>query len=280
MRLGDPSSGLTGSELEAVQLEGESLSDLRTFWERSAETDAIRAIADAETDETFEESGRREAVHLNRLLPDGGTALDVGCGIGRVISQLAAAAAADGKRVRIHGLDIAAAMVEQGRERLAALDNVELHHGNGYDLGAFDGESFELVYSAFAFQHMPKPIVLNYFAEVHRVLRPEGAFWFQVPNVLQDEHMHALNHFSQPWYVEHPYPMHFYTAFEVVKMLRYRHFAVERLEEGMKVWARKTEGPWINDDVIAAVADLSWGPLGAAAPRPRRRWPRRRRGRS
>jgi hypothetical protein len=60
--------------------------------------------------------------------------------------------------------------------------------------------------------------------------------------------------------------MHFYTAFEIVKMLRYRHFAVERLEEGMKVWARKTEGPWINDGVIAALGELSWRPLGVEPP--------------
>ena len=53
MRLDDATHGLTGSELESVQLEGESLSDLRAFWERSAETDAVRAIADAETDESF-----------------------------------------------------------------------------------------------------------------------------------------------------------------------------------------------------------------------------------
>ncbi|MGH2684787.1 MAG: class I SAM-dependent methyltransferase, partial [Actinomycetota bacterium] len=184
------------------------------------------------------------------------------------------AAAADGKQVRIHGVDIAAAMIERGRERLGDLPNVELHVGNGYDLGSFADAAVEVVYSVFAFQHMPKPIVLNYFAEVHRVLRPEGVFWFQVPNVLQDQHMHALNHFSQPWYVEHPYPMHFYTAFEVVKMLRYRHFAVERIEEGMKVWARKTEGPGITEEVIEALGELSWGPLGVVPPRPRSFWRR------
>ncbi len=208
-KMSDPTTGLSGSDLERVTLKGAPLHAYRDFWERSAEVDSIHAISDQDDEQSFEVSGREEAEVLAALLPAGGSALEIGCGTGRIMQHLARSCK------RLHGVDISRAMVEQGRRRLAYLTNVSFEVGNGYDLAPFADESLDLVYSLFAFQHMPKTTAYNYFAESARVLRPGGVLRFQVPNLLRDDHFLAFHHFTQPWFVEHPYPMNYYTPSEV-----------------------------------------------------------------
>ncbi len=242
-KISDTTKGLSGSELERLALEGEGLGAYRQFWDRAAVVDSIHAISDQDDAESFEVSGHREMDELAPLLPPGGgAALEIGCGTGRVMQHLAPRCRA------LHGIDISAEMVEQGRRRLAHLRNVSFHVGNGYDLAPFGDESFDLVYSLFAFQHMPKTTAYNYFTESRRVLRPNGVLRFQVPNILRDDHFNAFHHFTQPYFVEHPYPMNYYTPSEVVLMLARAGFRVEDLSDGMAVVARKA------DDVTADVA--------------------------
>jgi SAM-dependent methyltransferase len=238
VKLSDPSKGLSGSPLEQVSLEDESLSGYRRFWEEAAAVDAIRAIADQDTDESFEVSGKGDADRIVELLPDrDAVVLEIGCGIGRVLQHLA------GHYREVHGIDIAGEMVEQGRRRLAHLPNVQFHQGNGYDLEPFADETFDLVYSALVLQHMPKTIAYNYFQETRRVLRPDGWFLFQVPNLLDHAQFNQFNHFAQPWFVEHPYPMYFWTPAEVVQLLTKAGLWIEAIGEERVVAARKTETP-------------------------------------
>jgi ubiquinone/menaquinone biosynthesis C-methylase UbiE len=238
VKLSDPSKGLSGSPLEQVSLEDDSLSGYRRFWEEAAAVDAIRAIADQDTDESFEVSGKSDADRVYELLPNSdAVVLEIGCGIGRVLQHLA------GHYREVHGIDIATGMVEKGQRRLAHLPNVQFHQGNGYDLEPFADESFELVYSALVFQHMPKTIAFNYFLETRRVLRPDGWFLFQVPNLLDNAQFAQFNHFAQPWFVEHPYPMYFWTPAEVVQLLTKAGLWIEAIGEEMVVVARRTETP-------------------------------------
>jgi SAM-dependent methyltransferase len=81
----------------------------------------------------------------------------------------------------VHGLDISAEMVKQGEQRLAHLANVQLWHGNGYDLELFEDHRFDLVHCGFVLQHMPKTTAFNYLVETWRVLKPQGRFRFQDP---------------------------------------------------------------------------------------------------
>lgn len=249
-KMSDKTMGLTGSDLERVTLEGEALDAYRDFWERSARVDSIRAISDQDDEESFEVSGRRDADALAALLPEGGAALEIGCGTGRVMQHFAASCR------RLDGIDISQGMVDQGRKRLAQLPNVTFELGNGYDLAPFEDESFDLVYSLFAFQHMRKTTAFNYFLESARVLRPEGMLRFQVPNILRDEHFWAFHHFTQPWFVEHPYPMHYYTPSEVVALLGRAGFRVLDLDDGMTVVARKTADVTPDQTVRERVASF------------------------
>ena len=238
MKLSDPSKGLSRTPLEQLSLQEESLGGYRRFWEEAAATDSLHAIADQDTPETFEVSGKSDANRAWEVLPDSdAVVLEIGCGTGRVLQHLA------GRYREVHGIDIAGEMVKQGGHRLAGVPNIHFHQGNGYDLEAFADESVDLVYSALVFQHMPKTIAYNYFQETNRVLRPDGLFLFQVPNLLDGPQFEQFNHFAQPWFVEHPYPMYFWTPAEVVQLLTRAGLSIEHLGEEMVVLARKTELP-------------------------------------
>jgi SAM-dependent methyltransferase len=249
-KMTDATSGLLGTELEGVTLQGQQLGDYRDFWERSAKVDAIRAISDQDNDQSFEVSGRTDANDLAALLSPGSTVLEIGCGTGRVMQHLASACG------RLHGIDISEAMVAQGRERLAHLPNVNFEVGNGYDLAPFDDESFNLVYSLYAFQHMPKTTAYNYLVESARVLRPDGLLRFQVPNILRYDHFLAFHHFTQPWFVEHPYPMHYYTPSEIMSLLGHAGFRLEDLDDRMIVLARKSPDVTASDEIRKRVASF------------------------
>jgi ubiquinone/menaquinone biosynthesis C-methylase UbiE len=233
MRLGDKTQGLKKTDLEAVRLTGDRLQDYVAFWDRSARTDAIRAIADATDEASFERSGLDEAGGLLALVPPGAAVLEIGCGIGRLLQHLGPGAR------EVHGVDISAEMVDRGAQRLAHLGNVHFHHGNGYDLGDFEDGRFDLVFSHFVFQHMPKTIAFNYMTEAARVLKPGGVFRLQVPNLLNEVHFAAFRHFTQPYFVENPYPMNFYSPAELVRMLEAAGFGVTDLDDYMMAVARK-----------------------------------------
>jgi ubiquinone/menaquinone biosynthesis C-methylase UbiE len=239
MKLSDSDRWLPETAIDRLGLEGEDLASYQHFWDRAAQLDAVRAISDQDSDESFETSGITDAEGLVPFLPPDCRFLEIGCGIGRVLQHLTS-------RCReVHGVDISAEMVKRGQERLAHLLNVHFHHGNGYDLELFGDASFDVCYCAFAFQHMPKPIVFNYLLEIHRVLRPGGVLRFQVPNILRDDQFTAFQYFTRPYFVQHPYPMHFYTQFEVVQLATKAGFWVEWISEDIVVVARKQDQPGV-----------------------------------
>jgi hypothetical protein len=78
------------------------------------------------------------------------------------------------------------------------------------------------------------------------VLRRGGVLWLYVPNLLRDDHFAAFHHFSQPWFVAHPYPMNFYTPQEISRLLVAAGFWLERLDDELRAEARKTGTPGIS----------------------------------
>ncbi len=160
---------------------------MRSEWDERARQDAERFIytRDAESDvAAFDESGRANYNQLLRpflpVLFDGRPAqccraLEIGCGVGRIARW---AAEAFGE---VHGVDVAPAMIEQARERLRDCANIKLHLGSGYDLAFAGDEYFDLVFSYLVFQHIPvRAAIDSYIHEAARVLKPDGAFKFQL----------------------------------------------------------------------------------------------------
>jgi SAM-dependent methyltransferase len=112
---------------------------------------------------------------LNGVAPRDCRVLEIGCGIGRMTRWIAESFG------EVHGIDVSPTMVGQARERLAEYPNVVVHTGSGFDLRPFPDAYFDLVFSYIVFQHIPSAaVVRNYVHEAARVLKPMGAFKFQL----------------------------------------------------------------------------------------------------
>jgi ubiquinone/menaquinone biosynthesis C-methylase UbiE len=102
---------------------------------------------------------------LDRLQPRAGEhILDIGCGTGRLTSDITRRAAG----VRVVGIDPSASMLRLASEHLQ--ESVALVQADGTALPF--GEAFDAVFSTAAFHWIPDHDRL--FAEIHRVLRPGG----------------------------------------------------------------------------------------------------------
>ena len=110
-----------------------------------------------------------ELVRHARVLPQQ-SVLDVGCGTG-VVALTAARLGA-----RVHGLDLAPALIEHAKKN-AALAGVEIDFREG-DAEAlpYGNASFDVVLSQFGHMFAPRPEVA--IAEMLRVLKPGGTIAF------------------------------------------------------------------------------------------------------
>lgn len=124
---------------------------------------------------------RRRAQHFHDRVdaarPD--SVVEVGCGTGRMLVELAAAF----PEVRFIGLEPLADYVRFGQDLITTrgLPNIELHHATGEDMGSVVGpETIDLVLSSDVLHHVSSlPTVIR---NVRRVMRP-GASWSLVePN--------------------------------------------------------------------------------------------------
>ncbi|MGH7745209.1 MAG: class I SAM-dependent methyltransferase [Candidatus Dormibacteria bacterium] len=105
--------------------------------------------------------------------PRGKTALEIGCGIGRIARWMAP------DFEQYIGVDVSAEMVRLASDY--AIPRATFRTVSGGDLGGIPDESVDFVFSFAVFQHVPdKGVILNYFTEAARVLRPGGVFRFQL----------------------------------------------------------------------------------------------------
>jgi len=108
--------------------------------------------------------------HLG-VLGTGRRALEIGCGIGRILAALAPRLAA------IHGTDIAPRMIETSRRACTGLANVTLSVTSGLDLSGIEAASFDLVLAVDSFPyiyHTSRTLAALHVREAARVLRPGG----------------------------------------------------------------------------------------------------------
>jgi ubiquinone/menaquinone biosynthesis C-methylase UbiE len=101
--------------------------------------------------------------------------LDLGCGIGNLLIALC-------ERVSfsqpVIGVDVSPALIELGRREVhrAGFDGrIELRVALATDL-PFEDESFDVVFSSHVIKHLDDGALGRAFAEVRRVLRPQGRF--------------------------------------------------------------------------------------------------------
>jgi len=113
---------------------------------------------------------------------DGGRVLDVGCGNGAIALLAREAANAVGRRLEIHGADLASIDPPRHVPNGASLfAGIEFHPGMPCEHLGFDAETFDAVSGQYALEYTDMPRSL---AEVRRVLRPRGRALF----VLHHDH--------------------------------------------------------------------------------------------
>ena len=121
---------------------------------------------------------RRAALFIERCgLSAGRRALELGCGTGVFLEQVASSGA------RLHGLDLSADLLQQAHARLRSAPNVRLERGNAEET-PYRAGSFDAVYGSSVLHHLNLDRALQ---ETHRVLRPGGRIAFAEPNALNPQ---------------------------------------------------------------------------------------------
>jgi ubiquinone/menaquinone biosynthesis C-methylase UbiE len=162
--------------------------------------------------------------------------LDVGCGTGRTLAQIAAAQPA----AELAGVDLSPFYIERAR---AELPHAELVAGNAESL-PFADASFDAVVSVFLFHELPRHARRTVWAEARRVLRPGGRFIVvdSVQRSDSQEIAYFVDRFSrdmhEPFYRE-------YIEDDLAAGLRGEGFAIESVEPAYlaKVVTARTPQP-------------------------------------
>jgi SAM-dependent methyltransferase len=138
-------------------------------------------------EDEFFETGRQDAARfmadLARIAPAVArrTALDFGCGVGRVTRALAA------HFESVVGVDVASAMIARARHLNRSCSNCTFVVARPARLRGFKTGTVDVIYSRLVLQHVPQPLVRRYIPEFLRVLAPGGALMFQLPSEISQE---------------------------------------------------------------------------------------------
>jgi ubiquinone/menaquinone biosynthesis C-methylase UbiE len=165
------------------------LKELQKNWDQFGRTDplwAIRTSAGKEGNrwrlDEFFATGQAEIQSTFEHIASLGikvprhTALDFGCGIGRLTHALA------DRFDQTYGIDIAPSMIEQARRYNQHGDRCKYLLNETDHLGLFDDASFDFICSLITLQHMEPVYAKRYIGEFLRLLRPGGVLVFQLPS--------------------------------------------------------------------------------------------------
>jgi SAM-dependent methyltransferase len=165
------------------------LSTVQRYWDRQADSDPMWAIltdpAKAgrrwDVDEFFATGVHEVAIFMEQASAWGvpvsrRTALDFGCGIGRLTQALA------GHFEQAYGVDVSPKMIELAKTHNRRGARCEYVCNPATNLGEFETGSIDMVYSWITLQHMRPGHARRYMREFLRVLAPGGLLLFQYPS--------------------------------------------------------------------------------------------------
>lgn len=165
------------------------LKELQRNWDQFGRTDPLWAIRTSEgkqgnkwaleeffaTGESEIEATFQYIASLGVTVPRG-TALDFGCGIGRLTQAIAL------RFERTYGVDIAVSMIEKARQHNRHGNHCTYVLNEVDHLGIFGDHSFDFICSHITLQHMQPTYAKKYIGEFLRLLRPAGVLVFQLPS--------------------------------------------------------------------------------------------------
>ena len=161
----------------------------RRHWNKLAQTDPLWAVLTSpekkgnrwQIDEFFAD-GRATVAEALKVIQTQypelrlGSALDFGCGVGRLTQGLAH------HFDRVTGVDISEEMLVHARRYNQHGQRVTYLHNPHSDLHLFTNDQFDLVYSLITLQHMEPVYAKIYIAEFVRIAAKGGFILFQVPS--------------------------------------------------------------------------------------------------
>jgi len=142
--------------------------------------------------EEFFESGRQEIALLIDGIQARGyqfgrqSALDFGCGVGRLTQGMAE------YFERCYGVDISENMVGHAERFNRHGDRCQYVVNQADNLGLFDSNKFDFIYTNIVLQHIEKKYNESYLMEFIRVLRPNGLLVFQMPSSLRPDYRPSI----------------------------------------------------------------------------------------
>lgn len=155
------------------------LSQMGQEWDDRVSHDYRYWMSDGvQDDEAMWQTGRRD---LESLIQDldptsnkAKTFLELGCGVGRLLKSAAE------KFGSVIGVDISGQAIAQAKKLLADISNVNLIQGDGDTLSQLNSNSIDIAVSFASLCSIPASVTASYFAELARVVRPNGELKLQV----------------------------------------------------------------------------------------------------
>jgi ubiquinone/menaquinone biosynthesis C-methylase UbiE len=127
-----------------------------------------------------------------KLLKPNNKILEIGCGIGSIVSELAS------QGHDITGTDISSQAIDYGLKKYG---DIKLQVCPAEEL-QFEDHSFDIVLSFDLFEHIAQ--VNKHISEVYRVLKEDGLYLLQTPNKYSNVIFETLYHKSLKWRRAHP----------------------------------------------------------------------------
>jgi SAM-dependent methyltransferase len=151
----------------------------RQFWNVDPITSKFGRVDTVSADEI--EYDRLAERHFERIcseveLSDNSTILEIGCGVGRLLSRIQRL-----PHAKLIGVDISSNMIDLTRKNLLRDSRLHLLVNSGADLSMIASDSVDFCYANDVFIHIADVrVVVSYFEEVARILKQDGLFRFNV----------------------------------------------------------------------------------------------------
>jgi len=153
----------------------------KAFWDHQARDrlNAMLAVDGSGDDEVLLSTGQYTADQVVAALDlqPADRVLELGCGVGRIGSELA-------KRIgHWHGVDISQKMIDLARDRMQSFANASVDVLERTRLDPAVDESLDKAYSVAVFIHMDKEDLFLYLQDLYRALKPGGRIYFDTWNI-------------------------------------------------------------------------------------------------